>query len=150
MVFFDHRFHIFQIFRFCVSFRLFRVYAETARRNRAQSDGKFTCALIGLDILFWKSPPVSGGERSKGVSTHKQPPLAPLWEWNKAVEVICGQLSSRAICANFVAVHFGADRHRAVCVEVVPLAINLLPAAGEHLTGGLVQPVPFLVVGEPI
>ena len=37
--------------------------------------GKFTCALIGLDILFWKSPPVSGGERSKGVSTHKQPPL---------------------------------------------------------------------------
>ena len=36
-------------------------------QKEGASDGKFTCALIGLDILFWKSPPVSSGERSKGI-----------------------------------------------------------------------------------
>ena len=61
---------------------------------------------------------------------------------------ICSKLLSRTIRADFIAVHLGADRHRAVRIEVVPLAVDLLPTAGEHLAV-IVQPVPFLVVGEP-
>ena len=49
----------------------------------------------------------------------------------------------------FSSVGCGIHRHRSVCVEVVPLAIDLLPAAGKHHSGGLDQPVPLLVIGEP-
>ena len=59
------------------------------------------------------------------------------------------RLLSCAIRADGISVNGGIHRHRPVCVEVVPLSVNLLPAAGKHHSGSLVQPVPLLVVGEP-
>ena len=59
------------------------------------------------------------------------------------------RLLSCTIRADGISVNGGIHRHRPVCVEVVPLSVNLLPAAGKHHSGCLIQPVPLLVVGEP-
>lgn len=67
-----------------------------------------------------------------------------------SIFVLCHKiLLSCAIRADLIAVHFGADCHRAVCIEVILLAVDLFPAASEHFPGAFIQPVPLLVVGEP-
>ena len=58
------------------------------------------------------------------------------------------RLLSCTIRADGISVNGGIHRHRPVCVEVVPLTIDLLPTAGKHHSGRLIQPVPLLVVGE--
>ncbi len=52
------------------------------------------------------------------------------------------RLLSCTIRADGISVNGGIHRHR-------PVRVHCVPAAGKHHPGGLVQPVPLLVVGEP-
>ena len=53
--------------------------AKKVEEKEGASDWIITCALFGQLMLFCISPPISGGEQSKGMVSHWLS-LSPLWE----------------------------------------------------------------------
>lgn len=55
---------------------------KKVEEKEGASDWIITCALLGQLMMFCVSPPISGGEQSKGMFSHRLS-LSPLWETSK-------------------------------------------------------------------